>query len=379
MEVSVIKELQDKIDKLEKEQERLRQKQVQFEIDKQMYVKGNDKILPGIGCKIAFDENGLVLSSDNLSSSDVPNLEIDKINGLQAILSSKANKMDLTNVQVDYDTIFAPRAISGTGCKVNYDKYGVIQSSTNLSIEDIPLLPVESIEGLHDELNDLKTSILNINSNREEESKISPGTSCKVTFDKYGKIVGTGLLDMNDIPIEIFNRLNTLDSKLLRTVTVDRVDNLTSRVDKKIDKDNRSTSGVFTKVKVNNDGLVIEGSNLTGSDLNLEIKDIRELFETLQNKAEHSDVARLNSTVSKLVSNMNTISDFKRLENKIDNSISKEELNKLNILINTIKKDLENLNKVDIKVVTEQLKDLRSDISTINTRLSNLERNIKKK
>lgn len=378
MNVDIIKQIQDRISVLEEKNEEFKQKITQFNIDRQIYVKSNNKIKPGVGTKLAYDENGLVLSSQSLNSSDIPVLEIDKINGLQNILSNKANKQDLANIQTDFDTIFASRPISNTGCKINYDKYGVIQSSTNLSVEDIPLLPIESVDGLSEELERINDGLLNINTETELEAIVSPGCAAKVNYDKYGRVVGACLLSVNDIPIEVFNRMNTIESKLIKLASVDTVNNLTSRVDNKIDKDNRSTSGTFTKVKVNNDGLVIEGSLLTPNDLGLEIKDIRDLFETLQSKAEHSDLSKLNSTVSVLVSNMNKLNDIKRLESKIDNSVNKQELSKLYSSIDNINRVLESINKIDINLVSEQLKDLRSDISSINTRLNILESRIKK-
>lgn len=378
--IKIIKDLQNRILLLEEEQEKYSTLLNQWIIDKQTYVRSNDKIKPGIGSKVAFDENGLILSKEELSSSDIPNIEIDKVNGLRDILSNKASRNELMNIGLDYDKIFEKRSVEKTGTKVNIDKYGVVQSITNLTVEDIPELPLEKINGLFDKIKTLTNNVDKLveEKNKKAEPVVSPGSGCKLSYNKYGNIIGTSKLDMSDVPIEIINRLNMIDSKMVRFVTVDRVDNLSSKVDNKIDKINPVKPGVYSKVKVDKNGLIVEGSDLSISDLNIEIKDIKDLYSILQSKADHTALQKLSSTVSKVVNSLNNISNIKSLENKLENYVDKKDLIDINNKIDKLSNSLIELNKIDLNMILEQVNSLRKDIIDINGRISVLESKILK-
>lgn len=132
MNIEAIKQIQRDIFNLKEVDEEMSKTIEGLKIDKQLYLRANEKIKPGIACKIAYDENGLVISAEDLDQSDIPKLSIDKIQGLRDALADKASRKDLKNISIDLEEIFKERDIYGTGCKVNYDKYGVIQSSTEL-------------------------------------------------------------------------------------------------------------------------------------------------------------------------------------------------------------------------------------------------------
>lgn len=374
--IEAIRQIQQEIAIIKEENETFSKVIESLKIDKQLFLRANEKIRPGIAAKVAYDENGLIISGEELDQSDIPELSIDKIKNLRDSLADKASRKDLKNISVNLDEIFQVRDIAHTGCKVNYDRYGVIQSSTDLSPEDIPTLSLDHIEGLNEQLQFIKDSIpqkeVSIN-----HPTVSPNTATKVTFDEHGHIVGHSKLDMNDIPIEIINRLNELESMIPLMASSKTLEAMNKTMSKKVDRDNYITPGTYNKFKVNQDGVITEASNMTVNDLpEIGIENIRDLYKTLKEKAEHSDVVELISSVSILMNYMNSIGDLTAIKNKVDRMVTESTISGLSGEIDELRKALNKISNIDVNSISQQLEEFNKGLSDINGRITVIEQKL---
>ena len=94
-------------------------------------VKQNAAITPGTKTKITYDAQGLVTAGDNISASDISDLD-----------TYLANNAVLKNTAI----------IGATKCKITYDAKGLVTAGENLSDSDIPTLATSKIEGLDEAL-----------------------------------------------------------------------------------------------------------------------------------------------------------------------------------------------------------------------------------
>ena len=73
-----------------------------------------------------------------------------------------------------------------TAVKVNVNKYGLVVGSESLKPSDLPIIPMEQVDGLLKVLAEKE----NISKENEAHNNIgSGGTACKITFNKYGEVL----------------------------------------------------------------------------------------------------------------------------------------------------------------------------------------------
>ena len=374
--IEAIKKLQQDVFELKERDDELSKVLEGLKIDKQLYLRANEKIRPGIGCKVAYDENGLILSQEELDESDIPKLAIDKIEGLRDALFDKASRKDLRNISVNLEEIFQARDIAGTGCKVNYDRYGVIQSVADLTREDIPKLSLDHIEGLNEILEDIRSSIPK-NVRVDDHKVINPGSGTKVTYDEHGHITGSSNIDMNDIPMEIITKLNELESLIPSLASSKTLESINKTLSKKIDKDGNVEPGTYTKVTINRNGIVTRGSEMTVNDLpEISIEDIKGLYEALKSKAEHSTVIELMNSVSILMGYMNKIGDLTSIKNKVDKMVTESTIAGMMSDMNELRRAISSINSTDINMIIREMESLRKDLSDISGRITVIEQKL---
>lgn len=346
-------------------------------INQQKFIVGNNPIPPGIGCKFAYDKNGLILKADRLQISDIPEIPIDHITGLRKALDEKVSSNDIARLKI-FDMEEISRNINtniNTGIKINYDEDGrIVSSSDELLIEDIPVLPITKIDGLMEKL-ELLSSYHPKTSDVSNEVSVVPGSHCKVTYDKYGRVISGTDLSINDIPRDLITRLNTLEANIPNLAPIKTVNSLINETSKKLNANNKIASGIFTKVQVDSNGLVVKGDKLSKRDLPiLEISDIDNLDISLRSKANQDEFIDLSNTVSGIVSNLNRIGDISKLQISLEKKSDKKELAELSSKVNSIKNSLDNL-IVDIpnNLVIEQLNQIQRELSNLSGRISVLE------
>ncbi|MCM1439557.1 MAG: hypothetical protein NC131_10215 [Roseburia sp.] len=370
--IEVIKKLQRDISELRSNDEELTRTIEALRIDKQIYLRANESIKPGMATKVAYDENGLILSGEELDPTDIPELTIDHINGLRDALANKATRKDLKNISVDLEEIFKERDITGTGCKVNYDRYGVIQSSSDLLVDDIPKLPISHIDGLTERLELLKNS----SQERVEfvHDTINAGSGCKIFFDEHGHITRSTNLDMNDIPQQLIIRLNEMESRMMDLAPSKTLESINKTLSKKVTKEGNVVPGTYTKVTVNNDGLITNAENMTVNDLpEISIVHIKDLYKTLKDKAEHSDVVELMNSVNMLMTYVGKIGEVASMKNKLDKTVSDSQFSQLSSQVSEIQKIVDRLSSIDFNVINNQLENINKSIDDLSSRITLLE------
>jgi hypothetical protein len=340
-----------------------------YNIDKQQFVKGT-KINPGIGTKLAFDSNGLILSSETLKEDDIPPLSMDKIIGLKSDINNTASADDVTQIRNEIANIYNHTLTSKTGCKVNVDEHGFVNGVSDLNVEDIPQLTLDKIDGLKEALNELRANSNAIQS--IDTFTTNPGTGCKLTYDEHGRVINKSELTIEDLPAELLMRINQIDSSLASKAQQSSVDILTTKMLHKVDANSSISKGIYTKVNVDSNGLVTNGECLTKNDLPLiGVEDIEYLQQILDEKlnVDHLDQimdnmesirnlcdAKLNVDDIKVKANVDTVHNLEMRVQHLEDVV--------NNVIENIPGDM----------ILKQLDQLSANISTLSGRIATIER-----
>ena len=360
-------QLQDDIRQLRKDVNALR-------INEQRYLKSNTLIPPGIACKVSYDGYGLIVNGTKLESSDIPELPIDHIISLRKILDDKIGSNEFKKLQIEAsNNVIKKGNIVGSGIKVNYDHNGLVISTSDLLVDDIPELPIQKIDGLLEKLSLLeshhKTEMV------DDNNTITPGIFCKISYDNKGRVISGSNLDINDIPIELINRINSFESMLPMLATGDVVRAIGENVLKKLDSNNPITSGTYTKVTVDSKGLVTKGDKLTVNDLpELTIMDIKNLYTELHNKVNLDTFIALNDTVSTMVNSLKSIGDVNEIKNTVSTKANESDMR---LTISQVKELRDKFNILNDKIpndtIMEQLQQIQLELSTLSGRISVIE------
>jgi len=345
-------------------------------IDSQRYVRANDPVVPGIACKLAFDQNGLILKGEQLSPSDIPQLPIDKIQGLRDILNRKEEKSSQKEVSA---TPQKERDLRGIAIKVAYDTEGRILCPLDLFPMDIPQLPIDKITGLEDRLKILE--------DRHEENedkgefKTTPGTFPKVTFDSLGRVTKGERLSLNDIPTELLSRLNILESNLTSYAPRSLLDSLQESLMKKVDANNYMTPGTYMKVQVDSKGFVVGHEKVTKKDLpEILMSDVEGLESILRKKADQSTLIGIQETVAKLSSIGSKLSDVSSIKAELTRKATKEEVTQIANQLSSTNTLVQNLiDKIPNDTIIGLLNQIQGEVSAISGRVAVLERKLSEK
>lgn len=385
MNTELILELRDKIENLSITVETMEKNINSLKINDQRRIDANNPIPPGIACKVAFDKNGLIISGIGLELSDIPQLGIDKINNLKQYLDNKASIKDLEKFKVDITNMINPtiskfNEIAGTGIKINYNSDGRIISSSELLVSDIPSLPITKIEGLVDVINDIKSKYISEDNIVEEipNIKVNPGTYTKVNVDKYGRVTSGDKIGINDIPIEIINKLNSIESRMVNFASQNSIDIINKDLVNKITANKSITPGTYTKVKVDSKGLITSGEKLNIRDLpELSISDINGLDKIIRSKADESALINLTDTVSSMVNSISKVGEIDGIKNELSNKASEIDLKNIKSKINTFQNTLDNLvNKIPGDMIMDQLSQIMNEMSVLSGRISVIENHL---
>lgn len=333
-----------------------------FNIDKQFMIQREEKIKSGVGCKLAYNNDGLIVGSQPLTPTDIPNLPISKINGLEETIEQFITSNQLGEILSRIDRLETPTRTVKTGTKINVDSRGLVTDVSDLLEEDIPNLPIEKIIGLREQLDILKLS--DKSSNNVSEEFVKPGLGCKVEYDNMGRVLRTHELQEEDIPHTIITRLNNIESVLGSKASTEEVQTLVQELNKKADRLN-TKSGIYHSVQVNSDGLVVNGYPISLDDLpDIPINKVSDLKEVLSNLASHETLVNLQNELATFDSKVNTLQNQEvRSTSNIDNSEILSKLEELNARINNIIAD---------KSVNDEINSIKSEIATIGARLNSI-------
>ncbi|MCM1215434.1 MAG: hypothetical protein NC548_13055 [Lachnospiraceae bacterium] len=369
------KELLGRVDDLESSVDKINILISRIGIDTQQYVKANDQITPGIACKIAFDQYGLVRDGSALDSSDIPELPMEKIIGLKDVLERKAEKTSKREVPMRV----SPKKIVGTGIKVNYDEDGKVVSTSDLLPSDIPELPIEKVNGLLERLAIIEESRNNIP--EEETYLINSGCGVKITYDNHGRVVKSDKLTVNDIPQELLARLNILESGMTKYATSTSVSTLQESLSKKLDANDYLIPGTYLKVIVDSKGLVIGHEEIQKKDLpDIEMNDVIGLEKVLRGKAEQSTVVELHNTVEKLAALSRKSLDTSSIKSELAQKADKQEVTQIRAELTSLNTLLQEvMDKIPNDTIIEFLNRIQSEVSSISGRVATLENKLSEK
>lgn len=274
-----IEEFQIQIDDLKK-------KVAKLELENSLALKKNSTIKAGVGTKVSYNKDGLVVNTLDLDPSDIPTLSITKIDGLLEMINELDQKINNISNQKNIPYVIK----AGTGTKINYNSNGQVISSTSLQADDIPELPISKIRGLKEQL-ELKPTEITVK--EVEKSK-------KITE--------------NDLPKTIFQRLNNLEELINSKADQSLVNEIKLSINKKPDTIINISDGEYTKIKID-DNKIIEGNILREADIpDLSIDKIKGLQRILNKLANESSVTELRQLITLLSKTYSSQMDIIRNE-----------------------------------------------------------------
>lgn len=371
----VFVELQNQINTINQSLSDIKKTVNLLKLHDQSYVESNSKIPPAVATKVAYDEKGLIVSSSQLESSDIPDISIDQVTNLRETLSSVPS---ITQVNKMIDDIDIPRksdSATATACKVNYDSNGYVVSGSSLTLDDIPNIPMSKIIGLDDAIQSIVPQNIE-NESVVTKAKVTSGTFTKVTINSDGSILSGNTLLMSDLPMDLINRLNHIESKLPLFVTRETFDSMSKEASKISNLSiPNAKPGTYAKVTINSNGMVTKGDNLSISDLpEISTSDITNLDSALRNKADQSDLIKLNESINSIISMTSEITDMNTMKSQIETKASKSDLAMLSNKIDTLQKNMDTMFKLaTLDSLVLQIESLQSDIDTISGKVSAIE------
>ena len=343
----------ERIESLEKTVEEMKKTIAAFKIDRQLMIEREKKLKPGMATKVAYNSDGLITGSQPLEPSDIPTIPISKVKGLEEHLSNSVSTDQIKSIKQRLDGIYANVNTVKTGTKVNVDEHGLVTDVADMTPDDLPNIPIIKVDGLLEALSTIKTEIPII----KEEPRIQAGSGCKVEYDNMGHVTKASPLTEEDIPHTILTRIKELNSLISSLASAKDVNILREELLKKQDQI-QTHSGTYSKVRVNSNGQVVGGSELTREDLpELTIADIKGLKEELTRLALHDDLIALKNEVAQLNSNItNVLNPTRTVEKKFN-----QDVEEIKAELNAIKSDTS---------IDDELADIKSQLASILAQLN---------
>ena len=369
-----LNELNGKVNQLEKDVRELIASLSGLRIDIQMAVQRKERIRPGTGCKIYYDSNGLIMKSEDLEAGDIPLLPIEKIDGLLERLQKKSSESKEKHEELK-------KIKAGSGIKINYDEYGrVTSSSESLLPTDIPELTMNKITGLEDAIKTIREELNGILNQRKEKYRIAPGTAVKVSYGEDGRIISGSELTMDDIPRSLISKINLIESRIPSLASQEVVNTALSRLNKKLDANVPIYGGTFTKVHVDENGLVTQGDRITVEDIGtITINNIADLPSILKNKANQSDMIQVLNTVNQLASSDQS-SEIVRLKNIVESKANDYTVKSIQAQVGNLTASIDNLlNRIPDRDIMDLVNTVLQSNEDIKRRLITFENEINEK
>jgi len=363
--------VEERLDRIEAILVKLEQVAAGYSIDKQNYIKRVDKIKASMGTKLAYNSDGLITSTLPLDQTDIPQLPMERIKDLDNTLNTKANVQALQALDDKVERYNKIGEIEKTGTVVNVDANGRVVSVEDLLPTNIPELPIEKIDGLREILDTIPSAP----DEPIPHPTIAPGVAVKVGFDEHGHIVATYELGVEDIPESIREGIssNLSSIKSLNTALTELTNTTQQSLDKKIDKASPVTPGTYTKVSVNKDGVVIDGSMLTQEDIpSIPIDRVDKLMDALSRMATTGAIVELDESIKSIQSEM--IVTIRNIQEELSAKVSKEELSAITSSLASIEDQLSTIAKSAISdQIINELNNINTELSSLSGRVAVLE------
>ena len=369
-------ELNNKVEKLFEDFHEIKNLITRLNLNNQFYVKANaEQTIPGIQPKIAFNEDGLVIEGFPLEVEDIPNLPIDKIVDLRRLLNQRLGTEDIQRMIKEAGGVEKPKKniTPGTGTKINYDETGSVTSSTDLTIDDIPDIPIKKIIGLVDRLEVLESLEVIGEAVVNEVRRVKAGTYPKITVDEKGNFVNGEELSVEDIPGIIMEKIDSIFKDMKSFASQESVDSLNTLMRDKITYNPPIEPGTYSLVSVDKYGLVTKGDKLSIRDLpQINISNIPNLETVLKSKINNDDFLKAQSSIeSELGSHRK---NFEMIRIDLADRVGRLELGDVITSVRTLEGKLNTIiDAIPNENIGVEIKDLKEMISTLVGRVTVLE------
>ena len=174
-------------------------------------------------------------------------------------------------------------------------------------------------------------------------------------------------MGVEDIPESIREGIssNLSSIKSLNTALTELANTTQQSLDKKIDKASPVTPGTYTKVSVNKDGVVIDGSTLTQEDIpSIPIDRVDKLMDALSRMATTGAIVELDESIKSIQSELTVTT--RNIQAEFSTKVSKEELSAITSSLASIEDQLSTIAK---SAISDQI---MNELNNINTELSSL-------
>ena len=355
-----VKELTDVVDMLTKVVSKIN-------INSDKYLLKDRGVQAGFATKVGFNSDGVIVNTDKLNSSDIPELPITKIKDLMDKLNTKVDMKSYEGLKEQLESLAIKGKVVETATKVNIDSNGKVVGTAKLLATDIPTLSIDKIENLKatlDSISQMKPLV-------DDDTIIEPGIACKVSFNEKGKIIDVLPLRYEDLPKEVNTKFNKLNEMIINTSTKDEYNTLRNELANKVNSNNDITPGTYCKVDVDEKGLITNGYELSSDDLPIiPISKIDNLSTLLTSKCDKKDFNEMVNSVNQLIEIVTKLQSDERLGFQ-NQWIANNEDSKVNEDINGMKDQITSLTNLVEKLSNNE--DINLAIGSLEKRLVNLE------
>lgn len=257
-------------------------------------------------------------------------------------------KKDIAKLKISTEnSVKGSQIKSGTGTKISYNKYGLVESSSSLEPNDIPEIPISKITSLQQIIDSIHDSI------KRNEKAIALIDSKKTATLKVEKRNKLTVQEIPDLPIskikKLTEKLELLEKpkeepkkekiKILEEdipqIFRNRIQNLEETVHTKADKDsvNKVKSTIET-IKISTDEISNEISKIKKNEKaeikiteemipNLALDKINGLDKVLNKKADSIDIVSINQLLD--LTNKKTAQTVKLIKTQMESKVSQEQ------------------------------------------------------
>lgn len=256
-------------------------------------------------------------------------------------------KKDIAKLKISTENSVKGNQIkSGSGTKISYNKYGLVESSSALEPNDIPEIPVSKITSLQEIINSIYDSI------KKNEKAIALIDSKKMTtlVEKRSKLT---VQEIPDLPISKIKKLNEKLELLekpkeepkkekikileedIPQIFKNRIQNLEETVHTKADKDSVSkVKSTIENIKISTDEISNEISKIKKAEKpeikiteemipKITLEKVNGLDKILSKKADSIDIISINQLLD--LTNKNTSQSLKIIKTQMESKVSQEQ------------------------------------------------------
>ena len=185
---------------------------------------------------------------------------------------------------------------------------------------------------------------------------------------------------MDDIPRSLISKINLIESRIPSLASQEVVNTALSRLNKKLDANVPIYGGTFTKVHVDENGLVTQGDRITVEDIGtITINNIADLPSILKNKANQSDMIQVLNTVNQLASSDQS-SEIVRLKNMVESKANDYTVKSIQAQVGNLTASIDNLlNRIPDRDIMDLVNTVLQSNEDIKRRLITFENEINEK